>query len=189
MCVCVYLQECRLASGAAARLPSAGGGGVGRSELAGHRLPSDPGCSLSEGSGPAGGHIRYGGVGNRPPRTYISNLRPSSLSLSPPTHSPPPELFTTEVSHLRTLKVLDQVFFQKMRSVLNPEELACIFPNLPQVYDLHGQSLLFLPSSSDGQKTHLHFMTFFFLFLIFYRSCLLNKATCSLHQHVFGAVG
>ncbi|XP_056884262.1 rho guanine nucleotide exchange factor 11 isoform X5 [Takifugu flavidus] len=48
------------------------------------------------------------------------------------------ELFTTEVSHLRTLKVLDQVFFQKMRSVLNSEELACIFPNLPQVYELHG---------------------------------------------------
>ncbi|XP_045919768.1 rho guanine nucleotide exchange factor 11 isoform X2 [Micropterus dolomieu] len=47
------------------------------------------------------------------------------------------ELFTTEVSHLRTLKVLDQVFFQKMRSVLNSDELACIFPNLPQVYELH----------------------------------------------------
>ncbi|KAM8899679.1 rho guanine nucleotide exchange factor 11 isoform 3-T3 [Spinachia spinachia] len=47
------------------------------------------------------------------------------------------ELFTTEASHLRTLRVLDQVFFQKMRSVLNSEELACIFPNLPQVYDLH----------------------------------------------------
>ncbi|CAF97027.1 unnamed protein product [Tetraodon nigroviridis] len=52
--------------------------------------------------------------------------------------SSPPELFTTEVSHLRTLKVLDQVFFQKMRPVLNAEELACIFPNLPQVYELHG---------------------------------------------------
>ncbi|XP_039996537.1 rho guanine nucleotide exchange factor 11 isoform X2 [Xiphias gladius] len=47
------------------------------------------------------------------------------------------ELFTTEVSHLRTLRVLDKVFFQKMRSVLNSDELACIFPNLPQVYDLH----------------------------------------------------
>ncbi|KAM9424101.1 rho guanine nucleotide exchange factor 11 [Pholidichthys leucotaenia] len=47
------------------------------------------------------------------------------------------ELFTTEVSHLRTLGVLDQVFYQKMRSVLNAEELACIFPNLPQVYELH----------------------------------------------------
>uniref|UniRef100_A0A3Q3ARQ4 Rho guanine nucleotide exchange factor 11 n=1 Tax=Kryptolebias marmoratus TaxID=37003 RepID=A0A3Q3ARQ4_KRYMA len=47
------------------------------------------------------------------------------------------ELFTTEVSHLRTLRVLDKVFFQKLRSVLNSEELACIFPNLPQVYELH----------------------------------------------------
>uniref|UniRef100_A0A3B5B5H3 Rho guanine nucleotide exchange factor 11 n=1 Tax=Stegastes partitus TaxID=144197 RepID=A0A3B5B5H3_9TELE len=47
------------------------------------------------------------------------------------------ELFTTEASHLRTLRVLDQVFFQKMRSVLNSEELACIFPNLHQVYELH----------------------------------------------------
>ncbi|XP_056298367.1 rho guanine nucleotide exchange factor 11 isoform X3 [Pseudoliparis swirei] len=47
------------------------------------------------------------------------------------------ELFTTEASHLRTLTVLDQVFFQKMRSVLNSDELACIFPNLPHVYELH----------------------------------------------------
>ncbi|XP_047450683.1 rho guanine nucleotide exchange factor 11 isoform X3 [Mugil cephalus] len=47
------------------------------------------------------------------------------------------ELFTTEASHLRTLRVLDQVFFQKMRSVLNSDELACIFPNLHKVYELH----------------------------------------------------
>ncbi|XP_077399907.1 rho guanine nucleotide exchange factor 11 isoform X3 [Vanacampus margaritifer] len=47
------------------------------------------------------------------------------------------ELFTTEASHLRTLRVLDQVFFQKMRAVLTADELACIFPNLPQVYELH----------------------------------------------------
>ncbi|XP_077355814.1 rho guanine nucleotide exchange factor 11 isoform X2 [Festucalex cinctus] len=47
------------------------------------------------------------------------------------------ELFTTEASHLRTLRVLDQVFFQKMRAVLAADELACIFPNLPQVYELH----------------------------------------------------
>lgn len=51
------------------------------------------------------------------------------------------ELFTTEVSHLRTLRVLDQVFFQKMRSVLNSAELACIFPNLHQVYELHGKNV------------------------------------------------
>ncbi|XP_055794169.1 uncharacterized protein LOC129865410 isoform X2 [Salvelinus fontinalis] len=47
------------------------------------------------------------------------------------------ELLTTEASHLRTLRVLDQVFFQKMRCVLSSDELACIFPNLPQVYELH----------------------------------------------------
>ncbi|XP_078792506.1 rho guanine nucleotide exchange factor 11 isoform X3 [Oryzias latipes] len=47
------------------------------------------------------------------------------------------ELYTTEVSHLRTLWVLDKVFFQKMRSVLNSEELACIFPNLPKVHEFH----------------------------------------------------
>lgn len=58
-----------------------------------------------------------------------------------PSLSSSSELYTTEVSHLRTLRVLDQVFFQKMRSVLNTDELACIFPNLPQVYELHGQSV------------------------------------------------
>uniref|UniRef100_A0A673FZM6 Rho guanine nucleotide exchange factor (GEF) 11 n=1 Tax=Sinocyclocheilus rhinocerous TaxID=307959 RepID=A0A673FZM6_9TELE len=47
------------------------------------------------------------------------------------------ELFTTEASHLRTLRVLDQVFYQKMQSVLSPEELACIFLNLSHVYELH----------------------------------------------------
>ncbi|TSN12193.1 Rho guanine nucleotide exchange factor 11 [Bagarius yarrelli] len=47
------------------------------------------------------------------------------------------ELFTTETSHLRTLKVLDQVFFRKMRNLLTADELSCIFPNLPQVYELH----------------------------------------------------
>ncbi|XP_072314649.1 rho guanine nucleotide exchange factor 11 isoform X3 [Eucyclogobius newberryi] len=47
------------------------------------------------------------------------------------------ELFMTEVSHLRTLRVLDQVFYQKMRTVLNSDELACVFPNLQQVYELH----------------------------------------------------
>ncbi|XP_051574256.1 rho guanine nucleotide exchange factor 11 isoform X2 [Myxocyprinus asiaticus] len=47
------------------------------------------------------------------------------------------ELFTTEASHLRTLRVLDQVFFQKMQNILSPEELSCIFLNLRQVYELH----------------------------------------------------
>ncbi|KAJ8358259.1 hypothetical protein AAFF_G00020000 [Aldrovandia affinis] len=47
------------------------------------------------------------------------------------------ELYTTEVSHLRTLRVLDQVFFQNMQAVLSLDQLTCIFPNLPQVYRLH----------------------------------------------------
>ncbi|KAK2913288.1 hypothetical protein Q8A67_001687 [Cirrhinus molitorella] len=47
------------------------------------------------------------------------------------------ELFTTEVSHLRTLRVLDHVFYQKMQSVLSPEELSCIFLNLHHVCELH----------------------------------------------------
>ncbi|XP_077444278.1 rho guanine nucleotide exchange factor 11 isoform X2 [Stigmatopora argus] len=47
------------------------------------------------------------------------------------------ELFTTEASHLRTLRVLDQVFYQRMRAVVPPEELACVFPNLQQVHELH----------------------------------------------------
>ncbi|XP_077598612.1 rho guanine nucleotide exchange factor 11 [Stigmatopora nigra] len=47
------------------------------------------------------------------------------------------ELFTTEASHLRTLRVLDQVFYQRMRAAVPPEELACIFPNLQQVLELH----------------------------------------------------
>ncbi|XP_026117812.1 rho guanine nucleotide exchange factor 11 isoform X4 [Carassius auratus] len=47
------------------------------------------------------------------------------------------ELYTTEASHLRTLRVLDQVFYQKMQSVLSPEELSCIFLNLRHVYELH----------------------------------------------------
>nr|XP_015201538.1 PREDICTED: rho guanine nucleotide exchange factor 11 [Lepisosteus oculatus] len=47
------------------------------------------------------------------------------------------ELFTTESSHLRTLRVLDQVFLQKMKGVLNQEELGCIFPNLPEVLEAH----------------------------------------------------
>ncbi|MGH0170398.1 UNVERIFIED_CONTAM: hypothetical protein FKN15_058844, partial [Acipenser sinensis] len=48
-----------------------------------------------------------------------------------------PELFTTESSHLRTLRVLDQVFYQKMKTVLNSEELNCIFPSLPAVIEVH----------------------------------------------------
>uniref|UniRef100_A0A665WWC7 DH domain-containing protein n=1 Tax=Echeneis naucrates TaxID=173247 RepID=A0A665WWC7_ECHNA len=68
-----------------------------------------------------------------PTPPYTPRSRPYLLTCT----SSSSELFTTEASHLRTLRVLDQVFFQKMRSVLNSDELACIFPNLHQVYELH----------------------------------------------------
>lgn len=100
------------------------------------RTPSQLSCWPRSARGTWTGRLSYtvrggGGAGTR-------NRNPGPVN--PFCLSPPPELFTTEVSHLRTLRVLDQVFFQKMRSVLSSEELACIFPNLPQVYELHGQS-------------------------------------------------
>lgn len=45
-----------------------------------------------------------------------------------------------------------------MRSVLNPEELACIFPNLPQVYELHGQSAF--PAQTDRMHTFTFYSPF-----------------------------
>ncbi|OXB55873.1 hypothetical protein ASZ78_012122 [Callipepla squamata] len=49
------------------------------------------------------------------------------------------ELFATEVSHLRILRVLDLLFYQRMRkeSLLSREELALLFPNLPDVIEIH----------------------------------------------------
>ncbi|XP_038624183.1 rho guanine nucleotide exchange factor 11 [Tachyglossus aculeatus] len=49
------------------------------------------------------------------------------------------ELFVTEASHVRTLRVLDVVFYQPMRrdNLLAPQELTCLFPNLPDVIDIH----------------------------------------------------
>lgn len=56
------------------------------------------------------------------------------------------ELFATEGSHLRILRVLDLLFYQRMRkeSLLSREELALLFPNLPDVIEIH--SKFFLPS-------------------------------------------
>ncbi|ELK02715.1 Rho guanine nucleotide exchange factor 11 [Pteropus alecto] len=49
------------------------------------------------------------------------------------------ELFVTEASHVRTLRVLDLVFYQRMRkeSLLSREELARLFPNLPELMEAH----------------------------------------------------
>lgn len=67
------------------------------------------------------------------------------------------ELFATEGSHLRILRVLDLLFYQRMRkeSLLSREELALLFPNLPDVIEIHSKFCLsFLlscePSCSDS---------------------------------------
>ncbi|XP_068778159.1 rho guanine nucleotide exchange factor 11 isoform X8 [Struthio camelus] len=57
------------------------------------------------------------------------------------------ELFATEGSHLRILRVLDLLFYQRMKkeSLLSREELALLFPNLPDVIEIHN-------SLSDSMK-------------------------------------
>ncbi|XP_042296336.1 rho guanine nucleotide exchange factor 11 isoform X3 [Sceloporus undulatus] len=49
------------------------------------------------------------------------------------------ELFVTEASHLRILRVLDVLFYQRMKkeNLLSREELALLFPNLPEVIEVH----------------------------------------------------
>ncbi|XP_018086925.1 rho guanine nucleotide exchange factor 11 isoform X7 [Xenopus laevis] len=49
------------------------------------------------------------------------------------------ELFVTEASHLRVLRVLDLIFYQRMRkeNLLTPDELWLVFPNLPELIEIH----------------------------------------------------
>ncbi|XP_014445892.1 rho guanine nucleotide exchange factor 11 isoform X3 [Tupaia chinensis] len=49
------------------------------------------------------------------------------------------ELFVTEASHLRTLRVLDLIFYQRMKkeNLMPREELAQLFPNLPELIEIH----------------------------------------------------
>ncbi|KAL6080806.1 hypothetical protein STEG23_023815, partial [Scotinomys teguina] len=49
------------------------------------------------------------------------------------------ELFVTEASHLRTLRVLDLIFYQRMKkeNLMPREELARVFPNLPELIEIH----------------------------------------------------
>lgn len=47
----------------------------------------------------------------------------------------------TEASHLRTLRVLDLIFYQRMKKegLLPREELARLFPNLPELIEIHSK--------------------------------------------------
>ncbi|XP_071971135.1 rho guanine nucleotide exchange factor 11 isoform X5 [Engystomops pustulosus] len=49
------------------------------------------------------------------------------------------ELFMTEASHLRVLRVLDHIFYQRMRkeNLMTTEELLLVFPNLPELIEIH----------------------------------------------------
>ncbi|NXC03130.1 ARHGB factor, partial [Orthonyx spaldingii] len=49
------------------------------------------------------------------------------------------ELFSTEGSHLRILRVLDGLFYQRLRreNLLSRDELGLLFPNLPDLIDVH----------------------------------------------------
>uniref|UniRef100_A0A8C6YQP3 DH domain-containing protein n=1 Tax=Nothoprocta perdicaria TaxID=30464 RepID=A0A8C6YQP3_NOTPE len=53
------------------------------------------------------------------------------------------ELFATEGSHLRILRVLDLLFYQRLKKegLLAREELALLFPNLPDVIEIHSKPL------------------------------------------------
>lgn len=50
------------------------------------------------------------------------------------------ELFYTERTHLRMLRVLDNVFYQKLNreSILPPGDIKHIFTNLEEIVQLHG---------------------------------------------------
>lgn len=55
------------------------------------------------------------------------------------------ELFYTERAHVRMLKVLDKVFYQKLNldNILPPADIKYIFTNLEEIIQLHGM-LFFL---------------------------------------------
>lgn len=54
----------------------------------------------------------------------------------------PSELFYTERTHLRALRVLDSVFYQRLKgeNILPPEDVKLIFINLEEIIQLHGNS-------------------------------------------------
>lgn len=61
------------------------------------------------------------------------------------------ELFYTERAHVRMLKVLDNVFYQKLTkdSILPPADIKNIFSNLEEVLQLHGTLETHISSASE----------------------------------------
>ncbi|XP_030306178.1 LOW QUALITY PROTEIN: rho guanine nucleotide exchange factor 11 [Calypte anna] len=69
------------------------------------------------------------------PRELVANLTQKEIDRQEVIN----ELFATEGSHLRILRVLDLLFYQRMRkeNLLSREELALLFPNLSDLIDIH----------------------------------------------------
>ncbi|XP_053575898.1 rho guanine nucleotide exchange factor 11 [Bombina bombina] len=68
-------------------------------------------------------------------REVAQNLSPRERARQEVIH----ELFVTETSHLRVLRVLDLIFYQRMRkeNLLSQDELWLVFPNLPELIEIH----------------------------------------------------
>ncbi|XP_039246523.1 rho guanine nucleotide exchange factor 11 [Pipra filicauda] len=68
-------------------------------------------------------------------RELVANLPPREVERQEVIN----ELFATEGSHLRILRVLDLLFYQRMRkeNLLSREELGLLFPNLPDLIEIH----------------------------------------------------
>ncbi|XP_049633957.1 rho guanine nucleotide exchange factor 12 [Suncus etruscus] len=68
-------------------------------------------------------------------REVLLSLKPSEIKRQEVIN----ELFYTERAHVRTLKVLDQVFYQRVfrEGILSPSELRKIFSNLEEILQLH----------------------------------------------------
>ena len=95
--------------------------------------------------------------------TLHTRLTPCALCPSHPATIPRPprsELFVTEASHLRTLRVLDLIFYQRMKkeNLMPREELARLFPNLPELIEIHSEGpssppAVFPPHPVPGQPS------------------------------------
>lgn len=70
----------------------------------------------------------------------------------------PSELFYTERAHLRTLKVLDSVFYQRLKGdgILPPEDIKLIFINLEEIIQLHGKHAPCTKYKGGEQKMYLN---------------------------------
>jgi hypothetical protein len=67
----------------------------------------------------------------------------------------------TEVSHLRILRVLDLIFYQRMKkeNLMTREELARLFPNLPELIEIHSKEPCALLDSLCQPSAFCHSFT------------------------------